>query len=343
MTYRFLVFCIFLIWAVKSDAQEFYLDNNGEIKHIFKPIQSNWKALNQNEAFNFLNNSGFENISSEALGDKSYVVASFSSDNYSFKRTLIFEKNIISSYVDQVQFLAPCLTCLSEQLRLKTAGNPIMKSIVDESMAENIEKDRVSKNLVLNKFYSLCDKDQLIRMTGEVNIDFYDVQKSKRAADVRMMRSCKVELDDQFYMFYLSKLVALNQKDYKIGPYQLKEIDTYDLFKMIDVFLEDCAEHGIELVENIIDAKFESLEGDIVGLSYAKENDQLIKIKVDPKAWSLSSEPKRWYLIYHELGHDVLNLDHGNGGKMMFNFIDRGYSWNEFWEDKNYMLNNYIK
>ena len=104
-----------------------------------------------------------------------------------------------------------------------------------------------------------------------------------------------------------------------------------------------CAEHGIELAENIIDAKFESLEGDIVGLSYAKENDQLIKIKVDPKAWSLSSEPKRWYLIYHELGHDVLNLDHGNGGKMMFNFIDRGYSWNEFWEDKNYMLINYIK
>jgi len=28
---------------------------------------------------------------------------------------------------------------------------------------------------------------------------------------------------------------------------------------------------------------------------------------------------------------------------MMFNFADKGYSWSEFWEDKNYMINNYSK
>ena len=45
--------------------------------------------------------------------------------------------------------------------------------------------------------------------------------------------------------------------------------------------------------------------------------------------------------MYHELGHDVLNLDHGNGGKMMFNYVDRDYSWKEFFVDSDYMFNNF--
>ena len=128
-----------------------------------------------------------------------------------------------------------------------------------------------------------------------------------------------------------------------MGQYNLKDVDTYDLKKMIEIFLIDCKLKGLNFPKNTIVAKFESLEGNIIGVSTGKDNDQLIKIKIDPKAWSESSIPKRWYLLYHELGHDVLNLEHGNGGKMMFNFIDRGYSWKEFWEDKNYMLNNYLK
>ena len=40
---------------------------------------------------------------------------------------------------------------------------------------------------------------------------------------------------------------------------------------------------------------------------------------------------------------DVLNLGHGEGGKMMFNFSDRGYSWDEFFEDKEEMFSVFIK
>ena len=47
---------------------------------------------------------------------------------------------------------------------------------------------------------------------------------------------------------------------------------------------------------------------------------------------------KKWYVIYHELGHDVLNLDHGEGGKMMFNFADREYTWDEFYMKKRYLF-----
>ena len=63
---------------------------------------------------------------------------------------------------------------------------------------------------------------------------------------------------------------------------------------------------------------------------------------MDPEKWAKSSIEKRWYVLYHELGHDVLNLEHGQGGKMMFNFADKEYTWDDFFKDKDYMI-NFIK
>ena len=60
---------------------------------------------------------------------------------------------------------------------------------------------------------------------------------------------------------------------------------------------------------------------------------------VDPEKWSSASIQKKWYVMYHELGHDVLNLNHGQAGKMMFTFADKQYTWNEFVVDKEYMFN----
>jgi len=46
--------------------------------------------------------------------------------------------------------------------------------------------------------------------------------------------------------------------------------------------------------------------------------------------------------MYHELGHDVFNLEHGQGGKMMFNFADREYNWFDFAYDSKKMF-EYVK
>ncbi|MDB2495459.1 hypothetical protein N9X07_04660, partial [Flavobacteriaceae bacterium] len=79
---------------------------------------------------------------------------------------------------------------------------------------------------------------------------------------------------------------------------------------------------------------------EVIALSYGMNNDSKIIIKVDPKKWAEASLEKKWYILYHELGHDILNLEHGEGGKMMFNFADKEYSWDDFIEDKKYMLSN---
>ena len=65
----------------------------------------------------------------------------------------------------------------------------------------------------------------------------------------------------------------------------------------------------------------------------------IIKIVVDDVEWTKASIEKRWYVLYHELGHDVLNLEHGQGGKMMFSLAEKEYSWDDFFKDKEYMFN----
>ena len=69
--------------------------------------------------------------------------------------------------------------------------------------------------------------------------------------------------------------------------------------------------------------------------------DGEISIDVDPAKWQEASPSKKWYVLYHELGHDYLNLRHGEGGKLMFNFVDRDYLWEEFFKDKEYMFESY--
>ena len=128
----------------------------------------------------------------------------------------------------------------------------------------------------------------------------------------------------------------------------LREINVYDLKAMVNFFIEDYNRRSEKVSAKLINPKifkeeqvkatFEPLEGEAIALSYGMNDDSKIIIKIDPKKWAEASLEKKWYILYHELGHDVLNLEHGEGGKMMFNFADKEYSWDDFIEDKKYML-----
>ena len=87
-----------------------------------------------------------------------------------------------------------------------------------------------------------------------------------------------------------------------------------------------------------IDAKFESLEGNAIAISYGINKDDEVIIRIDPENWANASTPTKWYILYHELGHDILNLEHGQGGRMMFNFPLKDYTWKEFFEDRDFMF-----
>lgn len=129
---------------------------------------------------------------------------------------------------------------------------------------------------------------------------------------------------------------------FKIGNQDLREINQYDLEAMVNFFIADCnRKNKIVQDKQSIKATFEKLEGDKIALSYGYGDDTSIIIKVDPEKWYKSSVIKRWYILYHELGHDILNFEHGQGGKMMFNFAEKEYTWEDFFIDKDYMLDAY--
>ena len=140
------------------------------------------------------------------------------------------------------------------------------------------------------------------------------------------------------------------------------EIEEYDLELMVNVFLDDLINNNaqmgypIDLITSFggildnkdsskrpkIRATFEPLEGNTLALAYEMNDDDNIILKIDPENWAKASTVKRWYTLYHELGHDVLNFEHGQGGKMMFNFADRDYNWETFEKDRNYMFKKYL-
>lgn len=135
----------------------------------------------------------------------------------------------------------------------------------------------------------------------------------------------------------------------------------FDLEFMINLFLDDIINNNLEkgepssLIKKIrlkrksqidgikINATFTTLEKGVLALSSGYKDDKNIILKVDPENWLKASIAKRWYTLYHELGHDVLNFEHGQGGKMMFNISNEEYTWNEFNDNRNYMFEVFLK
>jgi hypothetical protein len=114
-----------------------------------------------------------------------------------------------------------------------------------------------------------------------------------------------------------------------------KEIvaNSYDGGTELDIYVEkfyrDLEFYGIfqKKPKNII-VKFSNLEQienttHIHGMSFGHDDDNRIEIYVNPYSWKKFNKPMKYFLMYHELSHDVLNLDDldpvpSNEGKLMY-------------------------
>ena len=94
---------------------------------------------------------------------------------------------------------------------------------------------------------------------------------------------------------------------------------------------------------NKVYSVFEDLEDDVIAKSYGIDVNEKIIIKVDPSKWLNASPENKWYILYHELGHDVLNLRHGQGGRMMYNYPTKKYTWEDFFNNRDRMFIYFIK
>ena len=125
---------------------------------------------------------------------------------------------------------------------------------------------------------------------------------------------------------------------YLIEGIDIREYNTYNVGGMIDIFIKDALRFGIEFPFQEIKAIFKPLEENVLAVSLGMDQNDQVIIHVNPDLWDSASESKKWYIIYHELGHDLLNLDHGEGGEMMFNYSQEDYSWKDFLEGRESMF-----
>jgi len=176
----------------------------------------------------------------------------------------------------------------------------------------------------------------------------------------------RIGYDYMFWLIYGLNL-DLGQSPFP-HPEVHKEEDLYfDLETMVQIFLDDYHGHLFEFAKELavwqedddeffkywdniflplnellpemeITAVFEKLESGVIAKSFGIDDDENIIIKVDPDQWLNADLANRWYILYHELGHDVLNFRHGQGGRMMFNYPTKKYSWEDFFNDRDEMF-----
>ncbi len=324
--------------------QDFYIDNNAKAVYLGNTISPQWKDLNINESYGFLARAGYSNIKTVTRGTLEIVSGEKMGENYKLMRLLNFEEKLIKSYTDGIEFIQPCMPCFAKELSRRVGGNTLgMESFYQSNAQTAARQDQELKDLFYKYHQQSLVRDGITGdLMGDVTDYGFNFINSVEKEDVKVIRNAKLELDeDDFYVFRSARSVELKKVNYLVGSFDLTKVNTYDLNLMIDIFLADCKNNNITILNGKVNVVFESLPGEVLGLSYGINNDSKIELKIDPNKWEIASTPKKWYLLYHELGHDVLNLNHGSGGKMMFNFADRGYSWTEFWADREYMFEAY--
>jgi hypothetical protein len=139
-------------------------------------------------------------------------------------------------------------------------------------------------------------------------------------------------------IFIISIGYAAYSKFYKINLYEeivANSIETNEQFDdYVTKFYRDLEFYGIfpkqpktkiiklSRLDQIKDATH------IHGISFGINDDDKIEIYINQSTWEQFNKPMRYFLLYHELGHDVLNLEDLpentiNEGKIMYPALSR--------------------
>ena len=118
------------------------------------------------------------------------------------------------------------------------------------------------------------------------------------------------------------------------SAYDDPEVD-FDFY--VDKYYRDLEYFGIIPVrpESMI-IKFADLDKmvdtkETEGICYGINQDDKIEIYINPSSWEKFTKPMKYWLMYHELTHDILNVDdlpdtEENKGKLMYPYISKYFT-----------------
>ena len=109
------------------------------------------------------------------------------------------------------------------------------------------------------------------------------------------------------------------QNQLEVKQYNEIVANSYDSDEDFDIYVQkfyrDLEIYGIypkkPRVQIIKLSKLDQMDNTthVHGFSYGMDNDDRIEIYINPSTWLKFNKPMRYFLMYHELAHDVLNLD----------------------------------
>ena len=81
---------------------------------------------------------------------------------------------------------------------------------------------------------------------------------------------------------------------------------------------------------------------DVIAFTTTLGKDDKVYVVVNPNAWMAASPAKRLAIMYHELGHDILNFEHASDkGPLMSVYAREDYSFEDLFLLKNEMFTDY--
>lgn len=107
------------------------------------------------------------------------------------------------------------------------------------------------------------------------------------------------------------------------GAYDCEEFQMY-----LDKFYRDIEFIGINkrkprtIIMKLAPMQYFENTKDYHGISYGYKDDNIIEIYINEDSWKKFSRPQKYLIMYHELAHDILNIDdlpdkEENYGKLM--------------------------
>ena len=194
-----------------------------------------------------------------------------------------------------------------------------LKSISKEVFSKS--KDSVPQDII-----------QKVNTTKEKQVSSNKVKN--RVVSKRKFNSSVLVIFIILLLFVAAYFSNFNNKEYKL--YQEISSSAYeadvDFDFYVKKFYRDLEVFGIfpkKPKTTIIKfAKFDHITDatHIHGVSCGVNDDDKIEIYINPSTWQKFNKPKRYYLMYHELSHDVLNVHDlkdipSNYGKLMYPII----------------------
>jgi hypothetical protein len=123
--------------------------------------------------------------------------------------------------------------------------------------------------------------------------------KKKHKKFIESVKSSKIYEDDNIIEFYIDFI--------KIAKIDLSGQDVF--IKLVDFpYVLDWQEFIYKQKSDV------SILNDFIGYAAGMNNDDKVEIYINKKDWDLLDYDKKRILIYHELCHDIFNLEHTNRG-----------------------------